>query len=52
MTDSKIGDLLIGNLVGIKSQEFRIWERSMKFRGNWEKLEKIQHILRKFRKGK
>ena len=47
-----IRDLLIGNLVGIKSQEFRIWERSMKFRGNWEKLEKIQHILRKFRKGK
>lgn len=45
-----IRDLLFGHLLGIKSQEFRIWERSMKFRENWEKLEKIQHILRKFRK--
>lgn len=38
------------NLLGVKSLEFRVWERSMKYRSNFEKLEQIQQKLRKLRK--
>lgn len=42
--------LLSGKLIGIKSQEFRVWERSMKFRHNSEKLGSIQALMRRMRK--
>ena len=38
------------NLLGIKSLDFRIWERSFKYHGNYEKLKQIQILLRKIRK--
>lgn len=44
-----IRKLCFDSLVGIKSLEFRIWERSMKHRGNGEKLAKIQKKLRDIR---
>lgn len=37
-------------LLGVKSLEFRVWERSLKHRFNSEKLEQIQQKLRKLRK--
>lgn len=42
--------LLAGKLIGIKSQEFRVWERSMKYRHNSEKLRSIQALMRRMRK--
>ena len=47
---NNIRNLFFGNLIGIKSQEFRIWERSMKYRNNSKKLQQIQRLLRKTRK--
>lgn len=44
-----IRNLCFENLLGIKSLEFRIWERSMKDRENSEKLVKIQKKLRNLR---
>lgn len=44
-----IRKLCLDSLVGIKSLEFRIWERSMKHRENSEKLAKIQKKLRDMR---
>jgi hypothetical protein len=38
------------NLLGIKSLEFRIWERSFKYHRNYKKLQQIQTLLRKIRK--
>lgn len=46
----RIREIMLKNLLGIKAVEFRIWERSMKSRGNPKKLEKIQQLLRKMRK--
>jgi len=43
-------DICSGKLIGIKSLEFRIWERSMKYRSNSLKLAQIQDILRSIRK--
>jgi len=44
-----VRNVLFGNLLGIKSQEFRIWERTMKHRTDWIKLQEIQRLLRKIR---
>ncbi len=44
-----IRDFFSKNLLGIKSLEFRIWERSMKHRHDHEKLAKIQALMRKIR---
>lgn len=45
-----ISILLQKHLVGAKSLEFRIWSRSLKHRGNFEKLLEIQTQIRKLRK--
>lgn len=44
-----IRDGLRKNLVGMKSLEFRLWERTMKYRGNNSKLAEIQHQFRQLR---
>lgn len=44
-----IRELFLKNLLGIKSLDFRIWERSLKWRDNSEKLQKIQTQLRRIR---
>lgn len=45
-----IRDVFLGSLLGMKSLEFRIWERSMKFRTQYDKLEKIHFLMRRIRK--
>jgi hypothetical protein len=45
-----IRNLLNKKLLGIKSLEFRIWARSMKDRGNFDKLLKVQTQMRTLRK--
>ena len=42
--------IMAHTFLGIKSQEFRVWERSMKHRGNNEKLRDIQSLMRSMRK--
>jgi hypothetical protein len=44
-----IRTLLQKTLLGMKSFEFLLWERSMKYRHDFEKLEKSQRILVDFR---
>lgn len=41
-----IKKILKDQLLGIKSQDFRIWERSMKHRNDSKKLKSIQQLLR------
>lgn len=45
-----IQDRIKGRLLGIKSQEFRVWERSMKYRNDSLKLQEIQALMRRMRK--
>lgn len=44
-----IREVFQNNLLGMKSQEFRIWERTFKFRHFHKKLEQTQMLLRKQR---
>lgn len=45
-----IKDLFSQKLLGIKSRDFRIWERSMKYRSQPDKLRAIQEKMRKVRR--
>lgn len=38
----------INLFIGIKSLQFTIWRRTLKFRGNHTKLERVRELLRKF----
>lgn len=45
-----IRDIFVDSFLGMKSLEFRIWERSLKFVPQYDKLRKIQLLLRRIRK--
>jgi len=38
----------INYFVGIKSQQFTIWRRTLKFRGNYNKLIRVRYLLRNY----
>lgn len=44
-----VSKLFTGKLRGMKAIEFRIWQRALKYRGNFEKLSKIQAQIQKLR---
>lgn len=44
-----ISKLLTGKLRGMQAVEFRIWQNALKYRGNFEKLSKIQAQMQKLR---
>lgn len=46
---AKIRDFFLNKLKGIKSLEYKIWSRSLKFKGNSEKLSRVQNQLRELR---
>ncbi len=49
---AKIRDFFLNKLKGIKSLEYKIWSRSLKFKGNSEKLFRVQDQLRELRNSK
>lgn len=49
---AKIRDFFLNKLKGIKSLEYKIWSRSLKFKGNSEKLFRVQNQLRELRNSK
>ena len=49
---AKIRDFFLNKLKGIKSLEYKIWSRSLKFKGNSEKLFCVQNQLRELRNSK
>ena len=38
------------NLISIKSLDFKIWKRALRFKNNYEKLLKMQELIRKLKK--
>lgn len=44
-----VSKLFTGKLRGMKAVEFRIWQNALKYRGNFEKLSKIQAQMQKLR---
>jgi LAGLIDADG endonuclease len=44
-----IKHLFSGQLLGMKSFEFRLWERSMKHRDDHKKLQEMQHTMRQIK---